>query len=64
MQPLWFGLVRVHFNGENWTVAGDHTEVRCDHIKLDNLSAKSAGKYFEIQWGIVTMLPDGVVEIS
>lgn len=64
MKPLWFGLVRIHHNGENWTVAGEGTEVRAKHIKLDHLSVKSEGKYFDIQWGIVTMLPDGVVEIS
>lgn len=63
MQPLWFGKVRIHHNGENWTISGEHTEVRAEHIKID-LSVKSAGKYFEIQWGIVTRLPDGTVEIS
>lgn len=69
MSPLWFGKVRIWFNGDNWTVDdGGCQSIRADHIKLDSLSAKSvilSGRaWFEVQWGIVTMLEDGVVEIS
>jgi hypothetical protein len=79
MKPLWFGKARIYFNAWEegplfWSVdAGNpRTEVKCTGIRFDSVIAKSvvtAAKvqpraWFEVEDAIVSMLPNGTVEIS